>query len=349
MLEQKFFGTTKEGEEVYRYTLTNRAGTRVSAISYGAYLTEISVPDKNGRVEDVTLGFRTLKEYEEMGGYPGACVGRYANRIGGAAFSLHGIRYELDRNDGENSLHGGFRGWSKRVWHMEDTGTSALRFSLVSGHMDSGYPGEMHASVTYRLTEENVLEIEYEATSDRDTIFNPTNHSYFNLTGRQGGEDVLRHYVQIAASTFTPVSDAASIPTGEIRPVEGTPMDFRTAKQIGRDIEADDDQLRFGGGYDHNWLPDGEGYRKIAVCWDETSGRRMTVWSDLPGVQMYTGNFLDGSASDKLGQPMLRRTGVCFETQFAPDSPNRPEFASPLLKGGRRFTSKTAYAFDVIG
>jgi len=348
MVRQESFGVTKNGQEVSRYVLKNANGMEVSLLSYGAYLTGIVVPDANGVKENVLIGYRTLAEYEQNGGYVGASVGRVANRIGGAKFTLNGVEYTLDKNDGENSLHGGFDGWSSRIWDAEIAGENAVAFSLESPDMDQGYPGTMQVKVTYTLTEDNALELRYDAVSDRDTIYNPTNHCYFNLTGKQGAVTVLDQYVRLNASAFTPVPDPASIPTGEIRSVEGTVMDFRTMKKIGKDIGSDYDQVVFGGGFDHNWMLDGEGMREFGVMYDAESGRRMTMYTDLPAVQMYTGNFLTGEATDERGNAVQRRSGVCFETQFPPDAVNKPNFPSPVLKAGEAFATTTIYKFDTV-
>ena len=349
MVTKEQFGITKDGKEVSIFTLTNRAGMKVSAISYGAFITGICTADRNGNFADVTLGFRTLGEYEENGGSVGASVGRYANRIGGAKFTLNGVEYLLDKNDGENSLHGGFNGWSQRVWDAKELPEeNGVAFSLTSPDMDQGCPGEMKTTVKYTLGEDNALHIFYYGLSDKDTVYNPTNHTYFNLSGKQGGEDVLDHYVILNSTFFTPVFDAASIPTGEMRKVEGTPMDFRKGKKLGEDIGTDYEQVIYGNGFDHNWMLDGEGMKLCAVCWEEKSGRRFTAYTDMPAVQMYTGNFLDGTFTDKLGQKILRRTGVCFETQLPPDAVNKPNFPSPVIKAGVPFTSETVYRFDCV-
>ncbi len=349
MVRQESFGVTKKGEAVSKFVLTNEAGMEVTLISYGAYLTGITVPDRDGKLENVVLSYKTIQEYETNSGYVGACVGRVANRIGEAKFTLNGTEYTLDKNNGANSLHGGFDGWSMRVWDAEVCEVcNSVRFSLTSPHMDQGFPGEMKVSVTYTLTAESALEIQYDAVSDRDTIFNPTNHAYFNLSGKQGAKSIVGEYVKLNASSFTPVLDAASIPTGEIRSVEGTPMDFRAMKTIGRDIAADYDQLTYGGGYDHNWMLDGEGVRYFGTLLDGENGRRMTMYTDMPAVQMYTGNSLDGKGIDLAGNTIAARTGVCFETQLPPDAINKPGFPSPVMKAGEPFTSTTIYAFDTV-
>ena len=348
MVRSEAFGVTKEGRPVETYRITNGAGMEVDVMTYGACITRILVPDRDGVAEDVALGYATLREYEENPGYLGASVGRNANRIGNASFTLDGERYELDKNDNEcNNLHGGFQGWSMRVWDAEICGESAVAFSLKSPHLDQGFPGEMHVRVTYTVTEDSELQIRYDGVSDRDTVYNPTNHTYFNLSGKLGGKTVLDQCVRLLCSAFTP-ADEDSIPYGTIVPVEGTPMDFREMKPIGRDIGAEDRQLRFGNGYDHNWMVDGEGYRTAAILFDPESGRRMTVKTDLPAMQMYTANFLDGTATDRTGRKLEMRTGVCFETQFPPDAPNKPAFPSSILPAGKPFVSVTSYRFDTV-
>ncbi len=348
MVRSEVFGITKAGDQVESYQITNQAGMEVDVMTYGACITRIRVPDRDGTVEDVALGYGTLREYEQNPGYLGASVGRNANRIGNASFTLNGETYDLDKNDNQcNNLHGGFQGWSMRVWDAEICDESSVAFSLRSPHMDQGFPGEMRVRVTYTLTEDSELQIRYDAVSDRDTVYNPTNHTYFNLSGKMGGQSVLSQHVRLFSSAFTP-ADEDSIPYGTIQPVEGTPMDFRKMKQIGQDIAADYAQLRFGNGYDHNWMVDGEGYRTAAVLFDPESGRRMTVKTDLPAMQMYTGNFLDGTATDRFGQKLEQRTGVCFETQFPPDAPNKPAFPSSVLPAGKPFVSVTAYRFDTV-
>ncbi len=350
-ITQKSFGKTAKGEEVTLYTLSNRNGMKVSLTNFGANIVSIIVPDSKGNFADVNLGFDNLAGYEENGPGFGSFIGRHANRIGDARFELNGKVYELDKNDGKNNLHGGFRGYNKFVYEAEvyeDEDIVSVEFSRLSPHMEQGFPGNLDVAVTYSLTEGNELVIEYLAVSDRDTIVNLTNHAYFNLAGHNSGS-VLDHKVWIKANQFTPTT-ADLIPTGELRDVAGTPMDFRTMKTIGRDIDADYEPLVLAGGYDHNYVLDINGgqVEKAAELVDEKSGRRMEVFTDLPGIQFYTANMLTPVNNSKNGADYQKRYGVCFETQYFPNSCNISGFPSCMLKAGKEFDTVTIYKFSTL-
>ena len=348
-ISRKSFGRISRSEEATLYTLTNGNGMKVSLTDFGANIVSIIVPDSKGNAADVNLGFDNIAGYEENAPGFGSFIGRHANRIGGAKFELNGKVYELDKNDGSNNLHGGFTGYNKFMYEAEvyeDDEIASVEFSRLSPHMEQGFPGNLDITVTYSLTEANELVIEYLAVSDRDTIVNLTNHAYFNLAGHDSGS-VLEHKVWIKANQFTPTTPDL-IPTGELRDVTGTPMDFRTPKTIGQDIGADYEPLKAAGGYDHNYVLDtsGTGVEKIAELIEEKSGRRMEVFTDLPGVQLYTGNFLNPVNNSKAGAVYQKRCGVCFETQYYPNSCNIKEFPSCILKAGKEFDSVTIYKFS---
>ena len=337
------FGRTKDGAEVTKYTITNSRGLSVSALDYGAVITNRVVPDKDGTPADIVLGYDDVAGYEVNGCFFGAFIGRHGNRIGGAEFTLDGTVYKLEKNDGENNLHGGTPGYHQ-VMYQASVGDDSVTFTRVSPDMEQGYPGNLSISLTYTLTEENELRIDYEAKSDKDTLCNLTNHSYFNLKGHDGG-DITDHKVWIKANGFTATSKDL-IPDGNIVDVTGTPMDFRRKKAVSQDINADYEPLIMAGGYDHNYVLDkreGE-IEKVAEVSEDTSGRTMEVYTDLPGMQMYSGNFIvkeDG----KGGACYTKRTGICFETQFFPNSVNIPSFPSCVLKAGEDFHSTTIYKF----
>lgn len=337
------FGVTKEGKEVTLFTLENKNGMRADFIDFGANIVRLFVPDQNGKLDDIVLGFDDVAGYEENGCFFGSFIGRHGNRIGNAEFQLNGVTYELEKNDGDNNLHGGTPGYNKVMYKVETTDNS-VSFSRTSPDMEQGYPGNLDICVTYTLTDDNELKISYQAKTDKDTLCNVTNHSYFNLKGHDGGT-ITDHKVWIRANGFTETSDDL-IPNGNIIDVTGTPMDFRTEKTIAQDIEADYEPLKIAGGYDHNFVLEKETGKmeKVAELLEETTGRRMEVYTDLPGMQLYTGNFIvkeDG----KDGTEYTKRTGVCFETQFFPNSVNVPSFESCVLKAGDTFTSSTVYRF----
>lgn len=335
-IESRPFGQTQDGSAVTEYVLTNAAGAVVAIIDYGAIITRIVMPDRDGALGDVALGFDEVLPYETISPHFGSTIGRYGNRIAKGTFELDGKTYHLPINNGPNSLHGGKVGYDKRMWQVvveED----AVLFSLEDPDGFQGYPGNVSATVRFRLSDDNALRIEYEATTDRATPINLTNHSYFNLKDA-GASDVLSHVLQIEADQYTPV-DETLIPTGEIAPVEGTPIDFRQPKAIGQDVEA-------MGGYDHNLvLRDPGSFRHIATVEEPTTGRRMEVWTDQPGVQCYSGNFLDGSIVGRGGASYGKRHAFCLETQHFPDSPNHPQFPSTILRPGETYRTATEYRF----
>ncbi|MEX2263096.1 MAG: aldose epimerase family protein [Bryobacteraceae bacterium] len=340
------FGQTANGVPVEVYTLRNAHRVEAEISTLGATLVSLKVPDRNGKLDDVVLGFDTVDGYEK-GRYFGAIVGRYGNRIAKGRFSLNGVEYTLARNNGENHLHGGVRGFSGVVWAARAKDAGSIELTYLSKDGEEGYPGNLTAKVTYTLNDLNELKIDYSATTDKDTIVNLTNHAYFNLAG-QGAGDVLGHRVMIAASRFTPV-DAGLIPTGELRSVTGTPFDFREPKTIGERIGAKDPQLAIGRGYDHNYVLDASSgnLERAARVVEPQSGRVMEVLTAEPGMQLYTGNYLDGSLIGKGGKPYGSRYGFCMETQHFPDSPNRPEFPSVVLKPGGRYETTTVYRFSI--
>jgi aldose 1-epimerase len=343
------WGKTTSGEAVDLYTLTNKKGASVSITTLGGIVVSVKVPDKSGALGDVVLGFDSLDGY--LGKHPffGAIVGRYGNRIGHAEFTLDGKRYALAKNDGENSLHGGVKGFDKHVWKAKEVpGTSpAISLTHVSPDGDEGFPGTLTTTVTYTWTDANELRIDYHATTDKPTVVNLTNHSYFNLSGK-GGTTILDHRLQLSADRFTPVAKGL-IPTGELKPVAGTPFDFTKPTAIGARISADDEQLKLGGGYDHNFVLNGEAgtLRPAAHVVEPATGRTLDVQTTEPGVQFYSGNFLDGTIHGKGGAVYQKRAGFCLETQHYPDSPNQQSFPSVVLHPGQEYTTTTVYKFGV--
>lgn len=343
------FGKTPEGQSVDLYTLTNKKGVEVAITNYGGAVVSVKVPDRNGKIADVVLGYDSLDGYVSDKAYFGAIIGRYGNRIAHGEFSLDGVTYKLAKNNGDNSLHGGTRGFNKAVWEAKEMASKegpALQLNYLSKDGEESYPGNLKVQVVYTLTDSDQLKIEYSATTDKKTVVNLTNHSYFNLAG-QGNGDILGHVLMIQAERFTPV-DAGLIPTGELRRVAGTPFDFRSKTAIGARINADDEQLKLGKGYDHNWVLKGDGSLGLAArAVEPNSGRVLEVWTTEPGVQFYSGNFLDGTARGKGGKAYEFRSGFCLETQHYPDSPNHPEFPSTVLSPGQRYHSVTIYKFSV--
>lgn len=337
------FGATVKGDETKLYTLTNKNGMEIAVSDYGATLVQVIVPDKEGKPCDVVLGYDEAAGYEEGDLFFGAIVGRSANRIGGAFFELNGVTYQLEKNDNGNNLHSGMDFYNQRMWKVKETADDHITFELDSPDGDQGYPGAVHIEVTYTLTEDNAVKIAYHAVPDADTLINMTNHSYFNMDGHASG-DVLVQEVWIDADAFTR-ADAESIPTGEITPVEGTPMDFRTKKAIGKEIETDYEALNFGKGYDHNWVLNNKGeFAKVAEMSSEESGITMEVYTDLPGMQLYTGNFIV-DAKGKGGAHYHKRQAACFETQFFPDAIHKENFAGPVCKKGETYETTTMYKF----
>lgn len=344
---EKFYGTTKNNEEVSMYTIKNNSDMEVDIINYGATIVSIRVPDKNGNIDDVALGYDTLEAYENGDKYLGALIGRCGNRIKNASFKLNGKEYNLAKNNGNNHLHGGNTGFDKVVWKVEIVEENKLKLSYLSKDGEENYPGNLQVDVYYSLNDNNELKIEYFATTDEDTVVNLTNHSYFNLNGEASG-DVLNQKILINADRFT-VTDAESIPTGELRDVSNTPMDFRTLKVIGNDIDSDYEQIRFGQGYDHNWMLNAKGdiNTLAAKVVDETSGRIMEVYTTNEGVQFYSGNFLDGTGGSKNGNGYNKRSGLCLETQFVPDAINNSNFTSCILKKDEEYNHATIYKFSI--
>lgn len=346
MVTQENFGSL-DGKEVSLYTLTNKSGNVVKLSNFGAVIVEIDVPDRNGVKDNITFGYDDLNGY--LGGdlYFGKVVGQYANRIAGGKFTLDGVEYNLDLNDNTNSLHGGNNGWHRKVWEAEvvkDATIPTVRFTYNKVDMEEGYPGNVVAQVTYTWNDANELRLDYKVTTDKNTVVNITNHAYFNLKGTTGG-DILDHEVVIYASRFTPV-DSNLIPTGELRPVEGTPFDFLTPHTVGERISDSYDQLLLGNGYDHNFVLDGND-RAIASAYHPTTGRFLEVFTDQPGVQFYTGNFLDGTQRGRGGVVYNFRNGLCFETQHFPDSPNQPAFPTVVVTPETPLVSYTTMKFSV--
>ncbi|HEX7858926.1 MAG TPA: aldose epimerase family protein [Verrucomicrobiae bacterium] len=340
-IQEENFGTLPDGGAVKRYTLTNRNGLVAKLIEYGAILTELQVPDRNGKMGNVVAGFDNLEQY--LGGHPffGATTGRYANRIAKGKFTLDGNSYQLPINNGPNSLHGGVKGFDKRWWKSEALPEkNAVRFRYLSKDGEEGYPGNLDVTVIYTLTEEDTIQIDYSATTDKATIVNLTNHSYFNLAG---GGDILNHEIRIAADRYTPVNSEL-IPTGELAPVAGTAFDFQAAAKIGSRFDRLTNTPR---GYDHNFVLKRSGSGLETVCWvsEATTWRRMEVLTTEPGMQLYTGNFLDGKLKGVGGVTYHQHSAFCLETQHFPDSPNHPKFPSTVLRPGEAFRSTTAYRF----
>jgi aldose 1-epimerase len=343
------FGTLPDGTAVVAYTLTNASGLELRALTYGATIVSLKTPDREGRYADIVLGYDQLNGYLEQSPYFGAIVGRYGNRIAKAKFTLDGKTYTLAANNGPNHLHGGLKGFDKVVWKAEpfaDTRGAGVVFTRTSPDGEEGYPGNLTAKITYTLTESNALKVDYEVTTDKATPQNLTQHAYFNLTG--GAGDVLGHLMTINAAHYTPV-DAALIPTGEIASVEGTPFDFRSETAIGARIAAPHPQIERGGGYDHNFVLSrtGPGLVEAASVYEPQSGRTLEVATTEPGMQFYSGNFLDGSITGKGGVKYTRRMGFCLETQHYPDSPNQPSFPSTILRPGETYRSQTVFTFGV--
>lgn len=342
------FGKNQTGEEVSLYTVENKNGMKACFTNYGAIITKIVVPDKNGVLADVVLGYDSMEGYIKNPGYFGATIGRNGNRIAGSQIDINGVTYELDKNEGENNLHAGFHGYDKRMWEVKvDETENAVEFSLFSPDGDQGFPGNFNVTVTYTLTEDNEVKIAYKGTSDADTIANMTNHSYFNLAGHTSNT-ILDHVMWIKASNYVPVVDNTAIPTGEVATVTGTPMDFTAPKVVGEEIESDFEQLKFTGGYDHNYAIDKEsqGIEKIAIVEDPKSGRKMEVYTDLPGVQLYAGNFIGTNGVEgKEGMLYQKRSGLCLETQYFPDAIHQANFESPVLKAGEEYNTTTIYKF----
>jgi len=347
---ERSFGKTKDDLPVQYYEITNDNGMIVGIITYGGTVTKIVVPDKLGNFGDVVLGHDNIVGYEEKSDYFGAIVGRYANRIGKGQFTIDGKSYQVPINNNGNSLHGGIRGFDKRVWDgksFENEDNAGVVLTYISGDGEEGYPGELSCTVSYTLNNENELRIDYNATTTAPTVLNLTNHSYFNLKDG-GASSILNHELQIRASSISPVDKDVNT-TGELTPVEGTPFDFRKSRKIGERINADNQQLEFGLGYDHNFVLDKKGsdLSLITTVYEAESGRTMEVLTTEPGIQLYTGNFLTGNITGKRNVAYQHRSGFCLETQHFPDSPNKPNFPSALLRPGEKFESTTIYRFGL--
>lgn len=347
-IQNSFYGNMPDGSQVDLFTLTNSNGMTVKIINYGGTIVSIEVPDKNGKIDDITLGLNALEEYFKFSSYFGALVGRYANRIEGSEFELNGIVYHLAANDGKNHLHGGNKGFDKVVWQarvIDGEGGQSLQLFYRSPDGEENYPGNLDVKVTYTLTEQNELKIGYYAVSDRDTIVNLTNHAYFNLSGHASG-DILNHELKINADRFTVINNEG-IPTGEIRDVKDTPMDFSILTPVGARINSPDEQIVWGKGYDHNWIlnASGKASEKAAEVFDPKTGRLMEVFTTKPGVQFYSGNFITETPG-KIGAVYKKRSGLCLETQYFPNAMKHKHFPSPILKAGEEYKHTTIYKFS---
>lgn len=346
------FGTLPDGTPIEVFTLTNAHGIVVRAITYGGIIVSLHAPDRDGRLDDIVLGYDTVDGYvKDNSPYFGAIIGRFGNRIAKGTFTLDGQTYTLATNNGPNHLHGGLKGFDKVVWTGESASTDrgpSVTFSRTSPDGEEGYPGALTARVTYTLTDRDELIVDYHATTDKPTIVNLTQHSYFNLAG-QGARDILAHELQIDADRYTPV-DATLIPTGELAPVEGTPFDFRQPTAIGARIDADHPQIKAGLGYDHNFVLNrsGDGLEVAARVVEPTTGRTLEVATTEPGLQFYSGNFLDGSITGKADRVYRHRYGFCLETQHFPDSPNQPAFPPVVLRPGEEYRTQTVFTFGVV-
>lgn len=341
---KEYFGTTKGNEIVEAYKISNKKDNYVKIITYGATVVEIVVEDRNGVKRDVCLGYDTLAEYENNGGYLGAFIGRVGNRTANGEFTMDGVTYHIDKNEnGRTNLHGGFHGFNSKVCSAKQVSDNSVAFTCVSPDGECGFPGNLTATVTYTFDDNDCLTMSYEAVSDKKTPINLTNHAYFDLSGGEE-HDMLNQVLQINADYFTPI-DAACIPLGDLMPVENTPFDFRRAKKIGAEINDSHEQIKMGGGYDHNFvLRANEPY--AAKAWCDTTGIEMTVITDLPGVQFYAGNFI-GDLMGKHGKPIYNRKGFCLETQYFPDSLNQEAFDTPITEAGEKYETVTKYQFSV--
>jgi aldose 1-epimerase len=351
LLDKAAWETTVDGQPVSLYTLANASGATLQLTNYGSRMVSLWVPDRDGVMRDVLLGYETIEGALADNASLGPVVGRYGNRIAAGRFTLDGVEYQLNLNNGPNQLHGGPKGWATKVWDAsgftDSAGNQAVKMTLVSPDGDEKYPGAITLEVTYTLTPQNEVVIDYRATTDAPTVLNPTSHGYFNLHGT-ATRSILSHVVMINADGFTP-TDAGLIPTGEIRPVEGTPLDFRTPTPVGDRIDADYEPLNFGGGYDHNWVLNKTAPGEVSLAvevYEPSTGIVMKVLTDQPGVQFYSGNSLNGPVG-KYGETYARRTGLALETQHYPDSPNHPEFPSTVLRPGEVYTQHTVYSFSI--
>lgn len=349
-VEKSFYGHTPKGDSIDSFKLKNQNGIEVDIMTYGGIITSLKVPNKEKFSEDVVIGFSNLEQYTKDNPYFGALIGRYGNRIAKGKFTLDGKEYQLAKNNGENSLHGGTEGFHRVVWTAEEFkggDTATLKLKYVSKDMEEGFPGNLTVYVTYGLHKDNTLDVLYEATTDKKTVVNLTQHSYFNLSG-DFTKTILNNEVVIDADTLVAVNENL-IPTGKLMDVTNTPFDFRKPKVINKEIEANDDQLKKGLGYDHSWVLNnqGKGVRFVASTYEPISGRLLEVYTDQPGMQLYTGNFLDGTMPMRNGGTYAHRTGLCFETQHYPDSPNQKDFPTTVLKPGESYKTKTTFKFSV--
>lgn len=347
-LQVSDFGQSKAGETIHRYVLRSERGLEATIISYGATLVSLKAPDRDGKIGDVVLGYDDVEGYEQGKSYFGGTIGRYGNRIARGQFTFDGAVVHVSKNDGPNSLHGGTEGFNKKIWtgvNRSRADAQVLEMSYTSSDGEEGYPGTLHVTVTFTVpAAANELQIDYVATTDKYTVLNLTNHSYFNLSG-DASQEILNQQLLIHAAKFTPV-DATLIPTGELRDVGGTPFDFRKLTPIGSRIDQQDEQLKFGKGYDHNWVLERQasgGLQLAAEVFEPSSGRVLQVLTTQPGLQFYSGNFLDGTVHGKGGQMYAHRTGFCLETQHFPDSPNHPDFPTTELKPGQTYRSTTVF------
>lgn len=348
-IEKSGYGTTAKGEKIDSYKLKNQKGMEVDIMTYGGIITSLKVPNKAGVSEEVVIGFNNFEQYTKDNPYFGALIGRYGNRIAKGKFTLDGKEYKLATNNGENALHGGPEGFHRRIWTVEEAkggNAAVLKLKYISKDMEEGYPGNLTVFVTYTLNNDNSLDVLYEATTDKKTVVNLTQHSYFNLSG-DFTKTILNNEITIDADKLVPV-DADLIPTGKLDDVTNTPFDFRKPKAIGKDIEVTNDQLKKGLGYDHCWVLNNQdkGFRFAASAYDPTSGRLLEVYTDQPGIQLYTGNFLDGTLPTRDGKTYAHRTGLCLETQHYPDSPNQKDFPTTVLNPGENYKTKTSFKFS---
>lgn len=347
-IEKKPFGQTANGDEVDQFILSTKKGMEISVITYDGIITSWTAADKNGDYRDIALGYNTLAEYEAETPYFGALVGRFANRIAHGTFTLEGKEYSLAQNNGTNHLHGGLSGFDKAIWEVQPLeNENGIQLSYTSKDGEEGYPGNLSVTVDYVLTDDNTLKVKYQAQTDKTTVINLTQHSYFNLSG-DFSKQILDHELQLNADKFLPI-DSTQIPLGNYQSVVGTPFDFSAPKIIGRDIEIKNEQLEKGNGYDHCWIINNlnNDIIKAAEVYHHESGRVMDVYTDQPGIQLYTGNFLDNTLQSKTGGTYGSRSGFCLETQHFPNAPNEPSFPTTILKPGETFTSETWFQFSV--
>jgi aldose 1-epimerase len=346
-MASRSFGEMPDGKPVTLYTLTNRNGVEMTVMNYGGIIVSLKVPDKNGKLDDIVLGYDSLAGYIRSNPYFGSLIGRYGNRIAKGKFSLDGVTYTLAVNNIGNHLHGGLKGFDKVYWDIVPVDSSSLRLTYISPDGEEGYPGKLTAEVTYTLTDDNELKIDYKATTDKKTVVNLTQHTYFNLTG-DPAQTILDHELVIDSDSLLPV-DKTLIPTGKLQPVANTPFDFTSRTAIGKRINDNDPQLQIGNGYDHCWVlkkGDGKTLRKVAELFEPKSGRSLEVHTTEPGIQFYSGNFLDGTLTGKNGVVYQQRSGLCLETQHYPDSPNQPSFPSVVLNPGEEYHTQTVYRFN---